>query len=185
MARRKAMRLDGEGDAALADLDLADLRARWRAATGREAPAAYGRDLLLRALLHRRAGGLDRATAALLDRLLEAEDPGALLPDRVPSGPKPGTVFLRAWGGVTHTVTATGSGYLWNGATHPSLSAVARRITGVAWNGPRFFGLRTKPQGGGEGGRAGWRPDRARRSKADGRAAPRCRIATSPPDDRP
>jgi Protein of unknown function (DUF2924) len=30
----------------------------------------------------------------------------------------------------------------WQGATYTSLSTIARTITGTAWNGPRFFGLR-------------------------------------------
>ncbi len=30
---------------------------------------------------------------------------------------------------------------LWQGATYPSLSAIARAITGTAWSGPRFFAL--------------------------------------------
>jgi hypothetical protein len=33
-------------------------------------------------------------------------------------------------------------GYVWREATYVSLSSIARAITGTAWNGPRFFGLR-------------------------------------------
>jgi hypothetical protein len=29
----------------------------------------------------------------------------------------------------------------WQGATYPSLSAIARAITGTAWSGPQFFAL--------------------------------------------
>jgi len=32
-------------------------------------------------------------------------------------------------------------GFDWQGATYPSLSAIARAITGTAWSGPRFFAL--------------------------------------------
>jgi Protein of unknown function (DUF2924) len=35
-------------------------------------------------------------------------------------------------------------GYLWRESTYPSLSTIARAITGTAWNGPRFFGLRAR-----------------------------------------
>jgi hypothetical protein len=35
-------------------------------------------------------------------------------------------------------------GFAWAGQTYPSLSEVARAITGTKWNGPRFFGLRQK-----------------------------------------
>jgi hypothetical protein len=33
-------------------------------------------------------------------------------------------------------------GYRWDGVTYASPSAVARAITGVKRNGPKFFGLR-------------------------------------------
>ena len=39
------------------------------------------------------------------------------------------------------TVTAVSDGFDWQGATYPSLSAIARAITGTAWSGPRFFAL--------------------------------------------
>ena len=32
---------------------------------------------------------------------------------------------------------------MWREATYASLSTIARAITGTAWSGPRFFGLRT------------------------------------------
>ena len=56
--------------------------------------------------------------------------------------PRNGTVLVREWGGVTHHVTVVADGFLWNGKTYPSLSSVARTITGTNWNGPRFFGMR-------------------------------------------
>jgi len=39
-------------------------------------------------------------------------------------------------------VTVVAKGYVWREATYASLSIIARAITGTAWNGPRFFGLR-------------------------------------------
>jgi hypothetical protein len=54
---------------------------------------------------------------------------------------KAGTVLVREYGGARHTVTVVAGGFAWNGAIYPSLSSVARAITGTAWNGPRFFGL--------------------------------------------
>ena len=53
---------------------------------------------------------------------------------------KPGTVLVRE--GERHTVTVVSGGYLWRDATYASLSAIALNITGTAWNGPRFLGLR-------------------------------------------
>jgi hypothetical protein len=39
-------------------------------------------------------------------------------------------------------VTIVPDGYVWREITYKSLSIIARAITGTAWNGPRFFGLR-------------------------------------------
>jgi hypothetical protein len=33
-------------------------------------------------------------------------------------------------------------GFSWQGTHHRSLSAIARKITGTAWSGPLFFGLK-------------------------------------------
>ena len=55
---------------------------------------------------------------------------------------KPGTVLVREYHGERHTVTVVTNGFVWREATFASLSPIARAITGTAWNGPRFFGLR-------------------------------------------
>jgi Protein of unknown function (DUF2924) len=54
---------------------------------------------------------------------------------------KPGTVLVRDYHGQRHTVTVAADGFNWQGTTYPSLSAIARAITGTAWSGPRFFAL--------------------------------------------
>ncbi len=53
---------------------------------------------------------------------------------------------MREYGGVLHRVMVLDDGVSWNGKTYDSLSQVAFSITGTKWNGPRFFGLRDKPQ---------------------------------------
>jgi hypothetical protein len=55
---------------------------------------------------------------------------------------QPGTQLLREWQGQTQRVTVKEEGFEYNGTTYRSLSAIARRITGTAWSGPAFFGLR-------------------------------------------
>jgi hypothetical protein len=60
---------------------------------------------------------------------------------------KPGTRLLREWHGTTHEVIVTDQGFVWDGATYRSLSAIAFAITGAKWNGHRFFGL-VKGRGG-------------------------------------
>lgn len=62
-------------------------------------------------------------------------------PLRAPRRIKPGSRLIREWRGVTHEVVVVPEGYLWNGTTHASLSAIALAITGTSWNGWRFFGV--------------------------------------------
>ncbi len=54
----------------------------------------------------------------------------------------PGTRLLRDWQGTTHHVTVLVQGFDYDGKTYKSLTAIARQITGTAWSGPLFFGLR-------------------------------------------
>jgi hypothetical protein len=48
---------------------------------------------------------------------------------------------MREWNGRTYQVEATKEGYVLDGTTYRSLSAIAKKITGAHWSGPRFFGL--------------------------------------------
>jgi len=59
--------------------------------------------------------------------------------------PSRGTRLVREWNGALHEVEVLEDGYLWRGARHRSLSAIARAITGTKWSGPRFFGLVAGP----------------------------------------
>ena len=54
-----------------------------------------------------------------------------------------GTRLLREWQGVTHHVTVQAEGFEYKGKIYRSLTAIARLITGTAWSGPLFFGLRS------------------------------------------
>jgi hypothetical protein len=55
---------------------------------------------------------------------------------------------VREHRGTLHEVMVVLGGFHWQGKIHASLSTIARRITGTAWNGPRFFGLRGKAEPG-------------------------------------
>ena len=55
--------------------------------------------------------------------------------------PSPGTRLMREWNGRMHVVDITDQGVLFDGKLYRSLTAVAKRITGTHWSGPRFFGL--------------------------------------------
>jgi hypothetical protein len=55
---------------------------------------------------------------------------------------KPGTRLVREWQGRTYEVLVLDDGLSWQGTSYRSLSALARKITGTAWSGPLFFGLK-------------------------------------------
>ena len=52
-----------------------------------------------------------------------------------------GTRLIREWNGRRYTVERTEAGYVLDGKTWKSLTAIAFHITGVRWSGPRFFAL--------------------------------------------
>ena len=89
-------------------------------------------------------GGLSRPIQRLLDRLITeyAAKPGGkiVLPRRI----KPGSVLVRQWKGKSHRVVVLAEGFAYDGRTFGNLSEIAVLITGTRWNGPRFFGLRSK-----------------------------------------
>lgn len=122
---------------ALARLDLAGLRDTWRRHFG-SPPALRSPDLLRHALAWRLQaasfGALDPETRRQLRRPTS----------NIPSAPQPaaGTRLAREWKGERFEVEVTGDDFLHRGKRYASLSEVARAITGVRWNGPRFFGLR-------------------------------------------
>jgi hypothetical protein len=55
---------------------------------------------------------------------------------------KPGTRLVREWQGRTYDVLVLDGGFSWQDTHYRSLSALARTITGTAWSGPLFFGLK-------------------------------------------
>jgi Protein of unknown function (DUF2924) len=121
-----------------------DLRLRWSTLFGKTPPPALTKDLLGRMIAWRIQekfyGGHDKATLKLLDGLAR----GVVAKPATEPRLRPGTVLMREHGGVRHTVTVTPDGFVWQDRTYPSLSSVARAITGTSWNGRRFFGLRMK-----------------------------------------
>ncbi len=56
----------------------------------------------------------------------------------------PGTQLVREWNGRTYQVEVVEDGFVLDGRTYKSLSAIAKKITGTQWSGPRFFGLRKR-----------------------------------------
>jgi hypothetical protein len=85
-------------------------------------------------------GGLDRATQKALDRHAGSE--GNVDKAGADRNFCVGAVLVREYQGIRHTVTVKRDGFVWQEKVYPNLSKIAREITGVRWNGPRFFGLR-------------------------------------------
>jgi hypothetical protein len=123
-------------------LGLDALRSLWRRTLRSSPPAAFTKDLMARFLCwhiqEQALGGLDPHTAKLLARFEPGAKPGADSARRL----KPGTALVREYRGERHTVTVVPGGYVWREETYASLSIIARAITGTAWSGPRFFGVR-------------------------------------------
>jgi hypothetical protein len=141
-----------------AEASLDELRREWRHLYNND-PPRISRDLLVLGIAYRRQeiehGGLGKATLRKLRTL------GKTLraTGRVGATPsltlKPGARLVREWRGRSHTVTVTEDGFEYAGANYPSLTKIARKITGAHWSGPRFFGLLAKdkhlPNGGDHG----------------------------------
>jgi hypothetical protein len=139
--------------------NLEELRREWRRLYHRD-PPRLSRDLLVRGIGYRlqelQHGGLSNSTRRKLKTLAKmfraegrvAPDPGLSL--------KPGARLIREWHGRTHTVTVTEDGFDYAGVTYPSLTKIAKKITGAHWSGPRFFGLvrasATRKNDGGDNG---------------------------------
>lgn len=139
---------------ALAELDLlekSELRHHWQKAFGSAAPSRLSRDMMMLALGWRAQakvdGGFNRETRESLARLIANLNAGKeLMSGTVSVQPNltPGTSLVREWHGTLYQVQILDKGFVWNGKVWNSLSAIAREITGVHWNGPAFFGLRSK-----------------------------------------
>lgn len=127
---------------ALAAMDRAALLEHWRlifrTPPPRRLSSAFLRRFLAFEMQARDRGGLPRGFEGRLSARKRSDAKTAA------RALTPGTRLLREWNGVTHTVEVTEEGYLWNGETYRSLSAIARAITGARWSGPRFFGLNGK-----------------------------------------
>jgi hypothetical protein len=125
-------------------LGLEQLRAEWRRLYHSE-PPKISRGLLVLALGYRlqeiEQGGLGKSTCRKLRTIAKT----LRATGRVGSTPslslKPGTRLVREWHGRAHTVTVTEDGFEYAGTGYPSLTKIAKKITGAHWSGPRFFGL--------------------------------------------
>jgi len=75
-------------------------------------------------------------------------------PTRDPRLPAPGTLLGRIYKGKRLEVEVLEEGFRFNGRNYPTLTAIAKEITGTHWNGYEFFGLKQKDSKAKKGGRS-------------------------------
>ena len=135
-----------------------ELRHEWRRAYKSDSPK-ISRDLLALGIAYRRQelehGGLGKATLRKLRTLATALRTTGRIGPTPSLTLKPGARLVREWHGRTHTVTVTEDGFDYAGTTYPSLTTIAKKITGAHWSGPRFFGLGAKGKNQPNGGPSG------------------------------
>ena len=132
---------DLEGElAALTTLSSAQLHARWTELTDQPLPRVSPAMLRLALAWELQAkvhGRLPRRTQQKLEQLGTAKTETRDV--------RPGMRLVREWNGTLHVVNVDDDGQIsWNNQIWPSLSRVAREITGTRWSGPAFFGLKQK-----------------------------------------
>ena len=116
----------------------------WRARFGKPPPDYTSMGFMRKVLIWEeqaaRYGGIPPYLARALKIAAEERQPAARESDKL----RPGAQLIREWNGRSYQVEVTREGFRMDGREYRSLSAIARRITGVNWSGPRFFGLVTR-----------------------------------------
>jgi hypothetical protein len=121
---------------------LSELKGLYRALVSEHLPARVSRELLLGNIAWALQAGKDKRDPTLVrDRLVAAAGNKAVSPK---ARFLPGTRLIREWQGVTHEVVVEEKGFRWRNRSYPSLSQIARAITGARWSGPRFFGIKER-----------------------------------------
>lgn len=121
------------------------------AAAHRHACSHYNKRYLIRRLAYRVqelvSGGLSAATRATLATIAQQCPHPASRPTAERTRlPVVGTQLLRRWHGQMYRVEVSPTGFVYAGWLYPSLTAVARAITGSHCSGPAFFRVATVDQ---------------------------------------
>lgn len=123
------------------DPDRAEALRAWEETFGSPPPPYLSVAFLHKAVAHEvqchRHGGHSAATKRTLRKIAE----GRSVTDSTQQVARAGAHLVREWNGRTYQVEVLADGYRMDGRTWPSLSGIAKHITGTTWSGPRFFGL--------------------------------------------
>ena len=118
-------------------LTRSDCLGLWREAFGRSPPKYLSPQFMKRVLIwdaqNRLLGSVSAKTTRRLRQIASGKP--------APPSAKPGSQLVREWNGRTYQVEVVDGGYVMDGKSWRSLSAIARHITGAHWSGPRFFGV--------------------------------------------
>lgn len=118
-------------------LDRSECLDQWRQAFGRPPPKHLSMPFMKRVLIWEAQNQTLGAVSAKTKRRLVQIAAGKSMPATT----MPGSHLVREWNGRTYQVEVVDNGYLMDGKTWRSLSAIAKHITGAHWSGPRFFGV--------------------------------------------
>jgi hypothetical protein len=127
----------------VAGMDRCQCRQAWIQAFNAYPPKYLSIPFMQRVVAHelqcRILGGYPVATRRALKQVIVGKDASEVV-----QAVGDGATLVREWNGRVYRVEARTEGYVLDGRTYTSLSAVARHITGARWSGPRFFGLNGK-----------------------------------------
>ena len=140
---------NGPDIAAIEALDRNRCIVAWRKQVGNEPPRHVSVQFMRRVLAYeaqvKTHGGHSTAIRKALERSLKTfrtsngrTGPTVSAPS---SALRPGTHLVREWNGRSYQVEVLEDGFRMDDRHYRSLSAIARKITGAHWSGPRFFGL--------------------------------------------
>ena len=121
-----------------------ELLLRWEQLNGSPVPDGLSTSLLRRGVIHdvqaKFYGGLSSAHRKTLLQIAASK---TVAP---PASIKAGARLVREWNGIAHVVDIVDGSFKYRDKTYASLTAIAKEITGAHWSGPRFFGIKGKPQ---------------------------------------
>ena len=124
------------------DLNRTLLMKQWRKAYGRSPPKYLPLRLIQSALSWEEQAKVSGGIPAKVLRVLRnASEPQTV---KTITTLNAGAVLVREWNGRSYQVNVLENGFQMDGKEYASLTAIAKKITGAKWSGPRFFGLNGK-----------------------------------------
>lgn len=119
----------------------AEIHDAWCKMFGRPPPKHLSISFMQRALgweaQAKQSGGLPTDIKRALQSIASGKQPKLAVPRKIATGAH----LVREWNGRAYQVEVLEAGFRMDGREYGSLTAIARKITGTNWSGPRVFGL--------------------------------------------